>query len=118
MKATSIRLMKNSPSAQALMRKTPEATKATPAARPSMLSRRLKALVTPTSQTSVTRTLRASLGMNDVRTPAATSMTAAASWPAALTATGKRLPSTSSARPMPKVRAPPARMPKRRALTR
>ena len=60
MKATSIRLMKNSPRAHALIRNTPPATKATPAANPSMLSRRLKALVTPTSHSTVTPTLSAS----------------------------------------------------------
>ena len=56
MKATSIRLMKNSPSDQALMSSTSDATNATPAERPSMLSSRLKALVMPTSQSSVTTT--------------------------------------------------------------
>ncbi len=60
MRATRTRLMKNSPRIQAFTSSTSEATKATPAERPSMLSSRLKALVTPTTQTRVRATLRAS----------------------------------------------------------
>ncbi len=54
MNATRIRLMKNSPRSHALRSSIAEATSATPAQRPSMLSRRLKAFVTPTSQSRVT----------------------------------------------------------------
>ena len=60
MKATSTRLMKNSPSSHALSSSTSEATKATPAERPSMLSSRLKALVIPTTHTIVSATLSGS----------------------------------------------------------
>ena len=75
--------MKNSPSSQALMSRVPEATKATPAERPSMLSRRLKAFVTPTSQRTVTTVFIQSKGRNEVRTSAATITRAASTWPAA-----------------------------------
>ena len=51
------RLMKNSPRSQAFSSRTSEATKATPAESPSMLSSRLKALVMPTTQTRVKATL-------------------------------------------------------------
>ena len=60
MRATSTRLMKNSPRIQALTSSTSDATKATPAESPSMLSSRLKAFVMPTTQTSVRATLSAS----------------------------------------------------------
>ena len=60
MRATSTRLMKNSPRSQAFTSSTSEATKATPALRPSMLSSRLKAFVMPTTQTSVRATFRGS----------------------------------------------------------
>src|SRR5882672_9275156 len=66
MKATRIRLMKISSSDQALMNRTSAATNATPAERPSMLSRRLKALVMPTSHSRVTTTFIHSKGRNDV----------------------------------------------------
>src|SRR5712691_7448094 len=118
MKATSIRLMKNSPRDQALMRNTLLATKSTPAARPSMLSRRLKALVTPTIHTTVTPTLSASWGRKEMRTPAAMSISAARSCPPNFTPTGKRLPRMSSARPTAKMRLPPARIARSRLLTR
>src|SRR5712691_9438272 len=118
MKATSIRLMKNSPRDQALMRNTPQATKATPAVRPSMLSRRLNAFVTPTSHTTVTPTLSASWGRKEMRTPAAMSISAAKSCPPNFTPTGKRLPRMSSARPTAKMRVPPAMMARSRLFTR
>ena len=60
MKATSTRLMKNSPSSQALSSSTSEATKATPAESPSMLSSRLKAFVMPTTHRIVSATLSGS----------------------------------------------------------
>ncbi len=60
MRATRTRLMKNSPRSQALTSSTSEATKATPAESPSMLSSRLNAFVMPTTQTRVKATLRAS----------------------------------------------------------
>ncbi len=60
MRATRMRAMKNSPRIQALRRSTNEATNATPAESPSMLSRRLKAFVIPTTQRIVRATLSAS----------------------------------------------------------
>jgi hypothetical protein len=108
MKVTSSRLMKNSPSDQALISSTAEATQATPAESPSMLSSRLKAFVIPTSQRSVTTRFIHSKGRNEVATPEIISTAAAAVWPAALAQTGKSRPRTSSARPTTKTSAPPA----------
>ena len=82
-----------------------------------MLSRRLKALVMPTIQAMVTSTSRASPGMNDVRTPEATTMPAARICPAALSATGNRLPKMSSASPTMKTTTPPAISPSSFAFT-
>ena len=107
MKATRMKLMKTSSRDQALMRRTREATKATPAESPSMLSSRLKALVIPTIQTRVTTTFIHWKGRNVVVTPARTRMTAASTCPTALTQTGNRSPHTSSARPTPKARVEP-----------
>ena len=69
--------MKNSPSTQAFRGTRADATSATPAARPSMLSSRLNALVIPTTHSSVTSTFSQSPGRNEVRTPEPTRMTAA-----------------------------------------
>ena len=85
-----------------------EATSATPADSPSMLSSRLKALVMPTSQTRVTITFIHSKGMKEVRTPDATTRPAPSSWPAALADTGNRLPSMSSSNPTTNAMVAPA----------
>ena len=62
--------MKSSPSSHAFSRNTRLAVKATPAVSPSMLSRRLKAFVTPTSQRRVSTMFIHSSGITEVRTPA------------------------------------------------
>ncbi len=72
-----------------------------------MLSRRLKALVTPTSQRRVTTTFIQSQGMNEVRTSAAIRTAAARTCPAAFRRTGNRLPRMSSARPTANARVAP-----------
>ncbi len=90
----------------AISAKQAAATAPTPAARPSMLSSRLKALVMPTTHSRVTATSTRSGPGNATWMPAAISAAAAASWASNLTTGGS--PNRSSHRPHIEIQLAPS----------
>ena len=86
-----------------------QAIVASDAARPSMLSSRLKAFVMPTSQMTATATARTSLPITSTRSPLPTTIAAAPNCAASLASGGRWR--TSSTRPAAKSSAQPPRIP-------
>src|SRR3972149_6353354 len=117
MRAARMKQMKISPSSAALIKKTAEETAATPAAKPSMLSRKLKAFEIPTIQRTLMRELATSLPAKSTRMPQATATTAASVCPANFQPVGNFSPSKSSIRPTRNMMVPPTRSPSRGDLT-